>query len=111
MSLIYLASPYSHPNEAVRFTRFMKAQEFCARELQLGVPIFSPIVYCWQFEQKYKLPGDADYWKDLNLAWLRASTALWILKLDGWQDSAGINFEAREAGRMGMVVVMKEPVV
>jgi hypothetical protein len=43
--MIYLASPYSHPDPAVREARFREACRAAAKLMRLGQPAFSPIVH------------------------------------------------------------------
>jgi hypothetical protein len=43
--VIYLASPYSHPNPAVREQRFQAACQAAAALLRSGQAVFAPIVH------------------------------------------------------------------
>lgn len=106
-ALIYLASPYSHPNPAVRELRYELARLATAKLLKNGTAVFSPIVYGRSME---KMIG-TDYlsWKPLNDAMLAASAEMLILKIDGWDTSKGLAYEALYAKQLGIPIVYMEP--
>jgi hypothetical protein len=91
--MIYLASPYSHPDPAIVELRFRQAARFTADRIRAGYAIYSPIVHCHQLAQTYDLPTDFAFWQTYNEALLRQSLALWVLMLDGWQTSRGVTGE------------------
>jgi len=39
------------------------------------------------------MPPEFKFWETYNLAMLSAAKELWVLKLDGWQDSKGVMAE------------------
>lgn len=43
--IIYLASPYSHPDKDVRELRFIQITEYAAEQVSKGNIVFSPITY------------------------------------------------------------------
>jgi hypothetical protein len=90
MSYIYLASPYSHPAPKVRHLRYLEAMRAVAGHLSRREWVYSPIVHCHTLAQFYKLPTDAEFWHDYNVAMLDRAYELRILTLEGWQDSAGV---------------------
>ncbi len=107
--MIYLASPYSHAEERVRVRRYLYTREFVYRQLAKGVPLVSPIVYCHQFARDFDAPTDAVSWLPLNVALLEVSSALWVLRLDGWDESTGVQMEIYAAERHGIPITYKEP--
>lgn len=100
--MIYLASPYSHHDPLVMRTRFLLVEQETALYLNKGIHIYSPIVHCHELAHKYSLPKDFAFWMNYNLDMLRRADALWVLVIDGWQDSRGVRTEiqAAEAVRM-----------
>jgi hypothetical protein len=106
-SLIYLASPYSHNNPAVREHRFIQARLFTIRYLSEGFPIFSPIVYGRDMEKA--LGTDFRSWQSLNDAMVQAASQFWVLQLDGWQDSKGIAHELALARDLRKTVAFLAP--
>lgn len=107
--MIYLASPYSHDEPLVRTRRFLWTREFVWQQLQLGQPLFSPIVYCHQFARDFGAGIDADTWAHLNLPAMERASALWVLELPGWEESRGVAFELSYANRIGLQIEHKEP--
>ena len=55
--LIYLASPYSHPDFVVRQRRFDADCQATATMVRAGLIVFSPIAYSHPLT-RYGLPGD-----------------------------------------------------
>lgn len=107
--MIYLASPYSSPLPAVQRLRFIQAERYVAYHFRLGVPLFSPIVYCHNIALQHSFPGDANFWKFLNKEALIRCSALWVLKLPGWDASAGVQWEIEIAQQADIETHYKEP--
>lgn len=89
--MIYLASPYSHPSPAVREHRFIIARHFTIQMLRLGKPIFSPIVY--GHDMAAQIGTDFKSWQALNDAMVKVCEQFLVLRLEGWEDSAGVTHE------------------
>lgn len=93
--MIYLLSPYTHPNECVLFQRFKAACQAVATLKTMGVEAFSPIVHNHPI-QRYLLKGTpCDYqacrsWSDQFLRWCSGGV---VLCIDGWEESVGIKSE------------------
>ena len=99
--MIYLASPYSHPDPAVREARFEAVCRVAARLIKRGYIVFSPIAHSHPMV-RYGLPDDWKFWSQQDRRFLEACDELWVLTLDGWQQSIGIQAEvaiARELGK------------
>lgn len=94
-SMIYLASPYSHPSEAVRYARYLAARFTTIALLKNGVPVFSPIVYGKDMES---IIGTAyEPWATFNDSMIEICTSVHVLCLEGWNKSRGIEHEVRLA--------------
>ena len=92
MTLIYLASPYSHEHPGIMAARFESTRQFVAYCLKKDLPVFSPIVYAHQFVADGLGTSAAD-WHFFNRHMMLACSSLWVLKLEGWQTSIGIRHE------------------
>jgi hypothetical protein len=90
--MIYLASPYSHPDAAVRQQRYEAVATFVAERFG-GRVIFSPIVYSHNMAVAYDLPLDAAAWQRFNNAMQYAAKETWVLMLPGWEQSRGVQYE------------------
>ena len=107
MSLIYLASPYTHKNEAVREYRFLVARYFTITSLRNHQPIFSPIVYGKDMERQ--IGTDYLSWQAINDAMIRACSEFWVLQIDGWEDSKGVRHEIKLAKALRKPITYLEP--
>jgi hypothetical protein len=93
MGLIYLASPYSHPAPAVREQRFKDVCRVAAKLMRAGHLIFSPIAHTHSIALAGDLPTGWEFWQGYDRAHLDAASQLWVLELDGWEQSVGIAAE------------------
>jgi hypothetical protein len=91
--MIYVASPYSHPDEAVREKRYLAAFNYCAAQLINGLVVFSPIVYGHLFSTRFGIAGDYLTWQRFNDEMLLACNEIHILCLPGWKESKGVAHE------------------
>lgn len=89
--LIYIASPYSHPDAAVRLARYEHAKRYTAELLRLGFAAFSPIVYGHGMADA--VGTHYEPWAKFNDAIISKCSAVHILALDGWKASRGIAHE------------------
>lgn len=101
---IYLASPYSHPDAAVRVERYHAVCKAAARFARQGHTIFSPIAHGHSLIAN-GLPIEDNYWQDWCLSFLDMwATDLWVLQLEGWEESNGVAMEIDLATKMGMPI-------
>lgn len=106
-ALIYLASPYSHPSAAVREARYLAARALTIEELRLGSAIFSPIVYGKDMETAI---GTAfEPWAAFNDTVIEKCDEVWVLCIEGWQQSRGIRHELEVAFRLNKTVRYLDP--
>jgi len=101
--LTYLASPYSHPDAAVRQQRFEAACRVAAELIRRGHVVFSPIAHSHSIAQ-HGLPMDWGFWEAQDRRLLAACDELWVLKLDGWQHSRGVQAEIAIVRALGKPV-------
>lgn len=104
LSVIYVASPYSHPDAKVREYRYERVRAFTASLLRRNLTPFSPIVYCHELAKDFSLPTDAESWKRFNDQMLSLSVAMVVLCLEGWQESLGVTHEIEEADRLNLSI-------
>lgn len=96
--MIYLASPYSADDPAVRLHRYVAARDFTGAALKKGYSVFSPIVYGHEFESDmgYKF----EPWAQLNDSMIEVCSEVWVLGIPGWRESLGICHELELALRL-----------
>lgn len=90
--LYYLASPYSHESHAVMSQRAETVTRAAVDLLKQGIFVFAPIAYNAPWE-KYNVPGDWTFWSDFDKAFISRMDAVVVLKIGGWEDSAGVAAE------------------
>lgn len=103
VSPLYLASPYSHPNPAVRQARFEAACRAAAKLFKDGHHVISPVVYTHPIAQ-HGLPLDWAFWQSFDRHLLEMCDELWVLTLPGWRESRGVLAEVRLASESGKPV-------
>ncbi len=101
--MIYPASPYSHPDPAVREQRFRAACRLAAAFLRAGMLVFSPIAHSHPLVE-FGLPTDWRFWERYDRAHLERCDEVVVLMLDGWKESAGVQAEIRFARELGKPV-------
>lgn len=107
--MIYLASPYSHPDPVIKKTRFLLAEQCTASLMNQGVLVWSPIVMCYDITQKFDLPDDAEFWKRYNYDFIRRSDGIYVLDIEGWQESKGVQMEIKLAEAMLLPIGFVNP--
>jgi nucleoside 2-deoxyribosyltransferase len=104
-TLVYLASPYSHPDPEVKERRFEAACRAAARYMDRGFQVFCPIAHSHPIE---KIGMDAirneAFWLHQDFAILRHCDRLVVLCLDGWTESRGIEREREFATCHGIPI-------
>lgn len=102
--LIYLASPYSHPDSRVREKRYRDVCSVAGDLMKQGYLIFSPIAHSHSIAEMCELPTNWEYWSAHDHAMLSNCEKLIVLKLDGWDKSVGVAAEVKIAEEMGIPV-------
>jgi nucleoside 2-deoxyribosyltransferase len=74
--VIYLASPYSHPDPAVRQCRFELACMAAARRMERGLIVYSPIAHSHPIEQFMAQQQSHEFWMDQCMALLRRADSM-----------------------------------
>lgn len=96
--MIYVASPYSHENKRVEQQRFLLTESFVNHCLKnLGVLVFSPIVYTHKLAVANAWPTDAGFYMTFNMNMLRRAESMFELRLEGWEMSKGMEVERKIA--------------
>ncbi len=106
--MIYLCSPYSDPDATVRQQRFEAACRAAAALLRAGIPVFSPIAHSVPIA-RYGLPTTWQFWRWVDLEYLRHCDALVVLRLPGWEQSIGVQAELALARAQRIPVIELDP--
>lgn len=107
--LVYLATPYSHPDPTVRERRFQVVNRAAANLMRKGLHVFSPISHTHPIALAGDLPKGWDYWQAYDRTMLRACGKVVVLMQEGWRESVGVQGEIAIAREMGLPVEFVEP--
>jgi nucleoside 2-deoxyribosyltransferase len=102
--MIYLASPYSHKDPEIREQRFQSVCKHAARLMRQGHTVLSPIAHSHPIAQ-YDLPKDWNFWKNQDEEMMKACDVVYVLMIDGWQESIGVTAEIQWAKENNIPVV------
>lgn len=91
--MIYLAGPYSHPDEEVREARFRALTAKAADLMLAGNVVFSPITHGHTIAEYHDLPLDFGWWGSQCMGMLKHADRLIVLRLDGYAESVGVKAE------------------
>lgn len=97
--MIYLASPYNHPDECVRALRFDLACRAAADLIRSGRIVYAPIAHCHPIIL-YGLPTDWSFWERADRAFMGVCEEVVVLMLDRWETSEGVQREIQIAADM-----------
>ena len=101
--MIYLASPYWHPDPAIRNQRFRAACRATSALLRDGHTVFSPVVFGHSLAS-FDIPAGWEFWEPHDRFHLQQASALVVLTLDGWQESVGVQAEIGIARALGLPI-------
>ena len=107
--LIYLASPYSHANAAIRHSRFETVCAVAAKMMQAGLCIFSPIAHTHPIACAGQLPTGWEFWRKYDHVMLSACARLYVLMMPGWQQSVGVKGEIEIMQELGKPIEYIDP--
>ena len=106
--MIYLASPYSHPDTRVRERRFRAACHAAAWLMRSGLTVYSPIAHGHPIAL-CGLPTDWPFWERHDRRLLEHCDQVIVLMLDAWQESKGVQAEIQIAAELGKPLRYLEP--
>lgn len=99
--IIYIASPYSHTDPAVVQSNFETVSKYCAQCVKNGEVLISPITYGHTLLTFEEMPSSWEFWTNFCLSILVKCDRIRVVKMDGWDKSAGVEGElscARDHG-------------
>jgi hypothetical protein len=103
--LIYLAVPFTHPDKAVVEDRVRRVNIVAAKLMAQGKYVFSPISHTYPISLAGDLPGNWEFWEGFDTVMISRSSCLYVLMLEGWEESKGVNEEIKLAKAYDLPVV------
>jgi Domain of unknown function (DUF1937) len=101
---VYIASPYSHPDKAVRQKRYDAVASYVANGLLQRRVLYSPIVHHHYLATVYNMPNDWGFWRYVDGNMLCAAASMEVVCLDGWDTSIGVQAEIGIAMGRGLPI-------
>lgn len=104
--LIFLSSPLDHPDPKVRAERVKEILKIAAELGERGYTVITPVGYTVELQKI----ADFKYgWYDWCLRLLKRCDVLWIVKMNGWEESLGMKLEIAFAKGKGMTIREFDP--
>lgn len=102
--LIFVSSPYGHPNPDVVEENYLKVTKFVSQLCSNGQVAISPITYGHTLLKYKKMPSDWEFWKNFCVTLLTKCDEMIVYKMDGWDKSNGVAEEIRVATNLGIKI-------
>jgi len=106
IKLIYLGVPYTHPESNMREERFRKVSKYASHLMERGKYVYSPISHAHPIALAGKLPTNWDYWAEYDQFFLNLCHSFYILCLEGWEESKGVQAEYALALELGKPIFL-----
>jgi len=107
--MIYLATPYSDPDPAVREERFNVVNRVAARMMMEGLHVYSPISHSHSIAKAGWLPTDWSFWELYDTKMIIMCGQMIVLRQAGWAISTGVQHEIRIAAGLGHPIEYMDP--
>lgn len=102
--LIFISSPYSHPDSEIMEENFKIVSKFAAKLISEGFHVITPITYGHTLLQFHEMPSDWKFWKDFCLTFLQFCEEIWVYQMPGWEKSNGVREEIEFAKLNGIKI-------
>lgn len=106
--MIYLASPYTHPDSSIRHKRAAQAARAAQQLARAGYAVFAPVPYSVSVIGEETLKTHKE-WLEFDVTFLAFSDEMVILAIDGWDRSKGIYDEVQFALRFTLPITVWNP--
>ena len=98
--MIYLAIPYTGIEE----TSFKVATAITGELMKRGEHVYSPITHSHEVARVTKLPTEWAYWEKVDREFISRCDELFVVCIDGWEESTGVQAEIEIAAEFGLPV-------
>ena len=109
MTYTYLASPYSHPDHAIKMARFKQVCIAAGKLMLKGEIVFSPIAHTHWIEYYGTGTGKGhEFWMRQDEPFAKGASKIVVLKIPGWDISKGVKEEIEWAKENNIPVEFME---
>lgn len=103
--LVYIASPYSNPDDRVRYENYLIVTKIASDLVSKGIIAISPITYGHVLSEHSKMPTDWEFWENFCISLLEKCDEILICNtMSGWEESRGVRAEIEFAKKMGIKI-------
>ena len=103
--MIYLASPYTHSDRAIKLKRVAQTEEALASFHAQNIVVYSPIVHWHYVAERLGLATDHVPWLVQNEGVMNAASIVGLLRIDGWRESRGMKHEWQYAIKHNITLI------
>lgn len=109
MKYVYLASPYSHADPAVRLQRYHDVAKIAGWLMLSHHVVFCPITHSHQIGVALGRPVDHEFWLAQDTPLLVHASNVFVAQLEGWRISRGVAHEIDLAKQIGIPITYIDP--
>lgn len=109
MKKMFVISPYSHPDESIVAERFNHTELFIASLMNQGICGVSVVAFCHRMAITHSLPTTYTFWKDVCITMMKDCDIVCVFKLEGWEESEGVQDEIKHATELGKTIFYFTP--
>ena len=92
--LVYIASPYSSPDDRIRHENYLIVTKIAADLVSRGQVAISPITYGHMLLEHASMPTDWEFWENFCITLLRKCEKMIVCNnMVGWDKSRGVAAE------------------
>lgn len=102
--MYYLASPSSHPDIAIREFRYYEVLKARAWFFLNNIHVYSPIAETHVVSALFSLPKFFEPYRELDFNHISRMDGVYVLCVDGWLSSVGVQAEIKYAESIGKPV-------
>lgn len=114
-ALIYIAGPFASNSPSSRrrrkeeLDRYLAHLHYAASLAEQGLCIFSPIVHGYHISTDCVRPPPDRYWLTLADIFLPLATEVHLLRLPGWREAFGVQYETSLAVKHNITIKHIDP--
>ena len=83
--MIYLATPYSHPDPEVMKARFRQACRIAGELMLAGKVVYCPIAHTHAIAEETGIDRTWEFWERFDRPFIEVCTEVCVAKMDGWE--------------------------
>ena len=108
--MIYLTTPYSHPDDKVKEARFVEACRISSILMKRGIVVYSPIAHCHPIATRFDVPTDWEFWKHFDKEIISlCRDGILVIRMEGWRESKGVSAEIQIAEELKLPISYADP--